>query len=116
MIRKASPSNKIKTATVEEGVSISPMPATEGETITISYNGLLANSGASMVYAHLGYGSSDNWRQIEDIAMSKLQGAWNCQVLPKGERMNFCFHDNANNWDNNYGRNWSLGIHNGETY
>ena len=116
MIRKASPSNKIKTAVVEEGVAISPMPATAGEIVTINYDGLLAKSGVAKVYAHIGYGSSDNWKQVEDIVMSDMQGTWNCQVLPKGERLNFCFHDGANNWDNNNGHNWSIAIHDGHTY
>jgi hypothetical protein len=112
--RKATPKNKARSSIVEEGISITPIPATEGETITITYDGLLAKSGAKSIYTHIGYGSNDHWADIEDIPMSRLPHGWTCDILPKKERMNFCFHDGANNWDNNYGRNWSISIHNGE--
>lgn len=112
MPRKAA-KHKTQTSVVEEGISITPIPATEGETISITYDGLLAKSGAEKVYTHLGYGSNDNWTDIEDIAMSRIPQGWTCDILPKKERLNFCFHDGANNWDNNYDHNWSITIHNG---
>lgn len=105
--------HKTQTSVVEEGISITPIPATEGETISITYDGLLAKSGAENVYTHLGYGSNDSWTGIEDIPMSRIPQGWTCDILPKDERLNFCFHDGANNWDNNYGHNWCVTIHNG---
>jgi hypothetical protein len=114
MPRKATTKRKTKTSEVVEGISITPIPATAGETITITYDGLLAKSGAGTVYTHLGYGDNDSWANIEDVVMSNIPQGWTCDLLPKGERMNFCFHDGANNWDNNYGHNWSIGLHNGE--
>jgi len=113
MIRKPTPKNKVQTAVVEEGVSITPMPVTEGEAVSINYDGLLAQSGASKLFTHVGYGSSENWIQVQDIPMEKVQDGWNCEIQPKGNRLNFCFHDGANHWDNNYGRNWSISIHDG---
>lgn len=112
MPKKTAKSNKIHSATAE-GISITPIPATEGDTLNIAYDGLLTKSGALTVYAHLGYGSNDNWVDIEDIAMRNIGKLWTCDILPKDSIVNFCFHDGANNWDNNYGRNWSISIHDG---
>lgn len=113
MARKAQ-TNKERTSVIDEGVSVTPVPITEGETLTIKYDGLLAKNGATNVYAHLGYGDSHHWQEIEDIPMNYAKTAWTCEIIPKAERINFCFHDGANNWDNNNGRNWSLTIHNGK--
>lgn len=112
MPRKSSNSNKIHSSIVE-GISITPIPATEGDTLNITYDGLLAKSGAQKVYTHLGYGSNENWLSIEDVVMSNIGQKWTCDILPKDNIINFCFHDGANNWDNNYGRNWSISIHDG---
>ncbi|QNB44995.1 carbohydrate-binding protein [Thermanaerosceptrum fracticalcis] len=116
MARKtmATENNKTRTSTVERGVSVEPMPVTAEDTITISYNGLLAQSGAAQVYAHIGYGSNENWSNVEDIPMSRAKDSWTCDVNSLDSQLNFCFHDGANNWDNNYGHNWSINIHDGE--
>lgn len=113
MPKKAASSSKVRTSNVEESISLTPIPVTEGETITLTYDGMLAKNGAQTVYTHLGYGSNDSWSQIEDIQMRKVSKGWSCDILPKGGRINFCFHDGANNWDNNYGHNWSITIHDG---
>lgn len=105
---------RLTTTFVEKGVSITPMPVTLEEEVTITYDGLLAQSGASAIYAHLGNGSSDNWKNVQDLPMTKEEGAWSISIIPADSRMNFCFHDGANNWDNNYGYNWSCTIHNGK--
>lgn len=104
---------KKRTAVVEEGVSISPMPVTMGEIVTVNYDGLLAQNGATSIYTHVGYGKNDKWDYIEDIPMIKASEVWSCNILPKDARINFCFHDGANHWDNNYERNWSLTVHDG---
>lgn len=93
------------------------MPVTLGETVQISYEGLLSKSGAGQMYTHLGYGSNEGWSNIQDIPMSMSDKGWYCDLVPDAStaaRLNFCFHDGANHWDNNYGHNWSLTIHNGE--
>ena len=113
----ATAANKIKTVNVEEGVSITPMPVTLGEPVQITYEGLLAKNGARQVYTHLGYGGNDSWSDIQDIPMSAADKRWYCALTPdvsSTTRMNFCFHDGANHWDNNNGHNWSLAIHNGQ--
>ena len=108
--------NKNQTAYVEEGVSITPMPVTMDETVTITYDGLLAQNNAATIYTHVGNGFSDYWTNIQDIPMKKEGNVWMARVTPSDSRLNFCFYDGANNWDNNNGYNWSLTIHNGKQY
>lgn len=107
-------SSKKRTVHVEDGVSVTPVPLTMGESLTIQYEGLLVQSGAKEMYAHIGYGAHDNWSEVEDLKMETKNNTWTCQVLPMDDRINFCFHDGANHWDNNYGKNWSLTVHSGK--
>ncbi|MFA7634652.1 MAG: carbohydrate-binding protein [Bacillota bacterium] len=99
------------------GVSVSPMPITAGEEVTVKYNGLLAEAGADSMYLHAGFGAAGAWHSVLDIPMSQEKpGVWRATIpLDPGEtsRLNFCFKDRASNWDNNYGLNWSFDIHNG---
>jgi uncharacterized membrane-anchored protein len=99
---------------VEEGVSVTPIPATLGEVVAVNYDGILAQSGAESVYMHMGYGSNEMWINVQDVVMQKNGATWMCQITPDDARMNFCFHDGANHWDNNYGHNWSIAIHDGD--
>lgn len=105
---------KKRAATAAEGVTVEPLPATVGETVTIDYNGLLAQSGADKVYVHIGYGPNHHWSGIRDIPMDSQKNTWTCSLTPADTRLNFCFHDSAHNWDNNNGHNWSFALHNGE--
>lgn len=107
--------NKVNSATVAEGVKITPMPATLDEEVQIEYKGLLAQSGTDQVYAHIGYGSNESWFYVEDIPMQRRAGGFSCSLVPKEGVLNFCFHDGADHWDNNNGHNWSMTIHNGGT-
>lgn len=108
--------NKKQTAYVEEGVTITPMPVTMDDPVTITYDGLLAQNNVAAIYAHVGNGFSDYWTNVQDIPMKKEGNIWAANVIPSDSRMNFCFHDGADNWDNNYGHDWSLTIHNGKQY
>lgn len=115
--KKKSVKDTARESTLVGGVSVSPLPLTAGETLTVKYNGLLASSGADQMYLHAGYGHGQ-WHQVHDVPMQKDKpGVWRATLpLQRDEtsRLNFCFKDRAENWDNNYGLNWSLEIHNGE--
>ncbi|MDR3542993.1 MAG: carbohydrate-binding protein [Desulfosporosinus sp.] len=90
--------------------SISILPEVKkGSETSISYHGILSNSGAEKVYLHYGF---DGWNNAETIAMKKtLSGAFNTEVRVNGkDELNFCFKDNANNWDNNNGFDWKAEI------
>ncbi|MGI6144961.1 MAG: carbohydrate-binding protein [Clostridia bacterium] len=106
--------NKQQTAYVGEGVSITPMPVTMMETVTIEYDGLLSQNNTDNIYLHVGHGLSDYWTNVQDIPMKKTNNVWSASIIPSDSRLNFCFHDGANNWDNNNGHNWSLTVHNGK--
>lgn len=106
--------HKKQTAYVEKGVNITPMPVTMEDTVNICYNGLLAENNAERIYMRVGNGPNVYWTNIRDIPMEKENNVWTASIIPTDSRLNFCFHDGANNWDNNYGHNWSLTVHNGE--
>lgn len=92
------------------GDSISGLPEIEkGRETSISYKGLLSNSGAEKVYLHYGF---DGWGNAHTIAMKKnLSGNFKTEIKVNGnEELNFCFKDNANNWDNNNGLDWKVEI------
>lgn len=114
MLRRSKANNENRLIMVDEGIEISPIPVTQGDSITIKYNGQLAKNGADTVYAHVGYGTGDDWHNIQDIAMMSTKDGWVCNTsATEEERLHFCFHDSAHNWDNNEGRNWSITVHNG---
>ncbi|MFZ5945209.1 MAG: carbohydrate-binding protein [Bacillota bacterium] len=99
--------NNIETSPIiSESISIEPDAPQIGEEVRIKYDGMLAQNGASQVYLHIGY--DDNWHDLEDIPMERYTNGWYCNFVPEEKEMNFCFHDSANNWDNNNGQNWSL--------
>lgn len=96
------------------GVNVYPTPITLGEHVNIVYNGLLAKSGATEVWVHVGYGSHENWHDIRDIKMLHTGRGWEQTFeVNDSSRLNMCFKDSAHNWDNNNGHNWSFEIHNG---
>jgi len=102
-------------AEIEGGVIATPVPITAGSSVHIIYSGLLAENGADRVYLHTGYGPSYAWRMVHDYEMSPSKWGWESVIEITGDdRFNFCFHDSANNWDNNNGRNWSYEVHNGQ--
>ena len=98
------------------GVVVDPTPITAGEEITIFYNGPLAQTGAPPIYLHVGYGPGQAWRRISDLRMAKTGWGWvkTLEIPIDEDRLNFCFRDSANNWDNNGGVNWSYEIHQGK--
>lgn len=107
--------DEMKRSTIPGGIAVDPIPATAADEITILYDGLLSQAGADQVYLHCGYGNPHNWHQVKDLRMEKTGRGWvKTFKLQDDSRLNFCFKDSANNWDNNNGINWSLEIHNGK--
>jgi len=115
LARQSAARRKEREAEIEGGVTVSPVPLTLGERVTIRYKGRLAQSGASQIYLHRGYGPAHSWTSVADIPMEKSNGSWEARFeVHDGSRLNFCFRDHAGNWDNNNGRDWSLEVHTGE--
>ncbi|MCK4258594.1 MAG: carbohydrate-binding protein [Halanaerobiales bacterium] len=104
-------------ADLDQGIKVTPTPIIAGQRVDIQYEGLLAKSGAQDLYCHTGFGLNDGWENITDVKMNRLGNCFATKIaVDKDSRLNFCFHDNAGNWDNNSGRNWSFEIHNGKLY
>lgn len=86
--------------------SLSP----DGSDITIIYNGLLHKCGASQVFLHGGFGDPNYWKSVEDYRMQRTPEGWKKTLNMEDNQLTFCFHDSANNWDNNNGHNWTYRI------
>ncbi len=98
-----------------DGVTVDPVPITQGDEVTVLYYGLLSNAGADQVWLHTGYGDHDKWQAVHDYRMEKTGWGWAKTIqVNAGSRFNFCFKDSANNWDNNSGANWSFEVHTGK--
>ncbi|WP_425058948.1 hypothetical protein SCACP_35980 [Sporomusa carbonis] len=93
------------------GVFIRPAFPTSKDIIKITYNGLLSQSGASEIYAHVGFGR--NWEDVRDYKMVKTMDGFETSVtIPKPvDTFHVCFKDSANNWDNNSGINYNYSIY-----
>lgn len=92
------------------GVTISPATPSEQSIVRITYNGLLVQRGATDVFAHVGYGYK--WEKANDYKMLKTPDGFEVSIdIPRyTDRVNICFKDTANNWDNNAGANYSFEV------
>lgn len=94
---------------LDQRVDVVPSPSLKDRHATITYDGLLKQSGADKVYLYYGF---DGWNNTCTKEMRREpNGAFNHSVSMKGaSECNFCFKDSANNWDTNNGWNWSTDI------
>lgn len=94
---------------IKNGVHVTPQEVTVGDKVRLSYDGLLAKSGALDLFAHVGYGN--NWNDTADVKMKKTASGFEATIpVVKAEPLYVCFKDNANNWDNNSGRNYTFDV------
>jgi hypothetical protein len=100
---------------VATGIYLEPVPITVGEEVKIKYKGELAKNNADKIYLHTGFGYQE-WHDVQDLPMRKTRdGGWTATMrITDNSCFNFCFHDNAMNWDNNSGRDWTYEIHEGD--
>jgi len=91
------------------GVSLSKKALYSGDTVEVSYDGLLAQSGAQNVFLHIGYG--DEWENKLLIPMHYDKGIFTAEIdILDFKSLSICFKDAAENWDNNSGENYVFGI------
>ena len=88
------------------GLTVSPLSFNAGDKIKVTYNGLLSQSGAEEIYAHIGWG--DTWENVNDVKMSKTKTGFTATITAYNSSLNLCFKDTCNNWDNNGGSNYTL--------
>lgn len=87
------------------GITLNPTVPSFGDKVKVVYDGLLVKSGASEVFAHVGFGN--NWTNSFDYKMSKSGNVFETTIpVTSHEQLNICFKDAANNWDNNAGLNY----------
>jgi hypothetical protein len=74
----------------------------------VGYDGLLAQSGATEVFAHVGFDS--DWEHARDYPMVRTAHGFETSVILREGQKTFhvCFRDPAGNWDNNSGANYSF--------
>ncbi|HWR44737.1 carbohydrate-binding protein [Sporomusa sp.] len=94
---------------LKNGIALTPSRPQAHDKVTVTYSGLLPQSGATHVYAHVGFG--DNWRHIHDYEMVKTAGGFEATVaVVQGDTMHIAFKDCAGHWDNNSGNNYSFEV------
>jgi len=93
----------------DDRVSWEPAPVKAGDTVHISYTGLLKNSGANEVFIHYGV---DDWKNSTTTKMKQREDGSFMADIPANaaHAVNFCFKDAVNNWDNNNGWNWKVDV------
>jgi len=91
------------------GISVSPAVPTAGDSIKVLYDGLLSKNGANNVYVHFGFGTG--WNKASYFRMNKSSSGFEATLpVEYSDTLNICFKDCANNWDNNFGRNYSFDV------
>lgn len=109
MARSIKSSISTNSEYMSNGVTIIPAMPSAGETVKISYDGLLAKSGATDVLARVGFGN--NWDMLYDYRMYRSGTGFEANIpVSDANVMNVCFKDCANNWDNNSGRNYIFDV------
>ncbi len=88
-----------------QGVQVKPLRQ-DGKEIRIRYTGMLKQGGANQIWMHASAGGAEEWSDAKDYQMEKTSEGWEHNVDVKDKQFNFCFRDNAQNWDNNNGSNW----------
>ena len=83
-------------------------------TVKISYVGKLFQDDSEEVYIHYGFGLL--WENVSEIKMEKTELGFQAEIeLFDSESFNFCFRNEANEWDNNGGENYIFPIEKVET-
>ena len=107
-VAKAATSGE-NTNYIKNGVVINPSAPSTGEKVKIIYDGLLSKSGATHVYARIGYGS--RWENSQDVLMIKTGTGFETTIpVLRADTLNVAFKDCANHWDNNSGMNYSFDV------
>lgn len=96
---------------MENGIIIKPNVINEGDRVSIVYRGLLSQSGADSVYAHIGFGDGPNWQYTSFVKMDSTSEGFETTVkVNQQSNLNIAFKDSANNWDNNNGNNYVFNV------
>ncbi|HHV28839.1 carbohydrate-binding protein [Acetivibrio mesophilus] len=93
----------------DNGVEISKSTIGVGDEVTLYYKGLLVQSGAETVFAHIGYG--ENWDDKAFIPMERDDDVFKATIkIDHSDDLNIAFKDSGDNWDNNSWANYSFKV------
>ncbi|HOM01987.1 MAG TPA: carbohydrate-binding protein [Acetivibrio sp.] len=100
---------KTKQVYADNGVEISKTSLGVGDEVTLYYKGLLAQSGADAIFAHIGYG--ENWEDKTFIPMERENDVFKATIkIDHADDLNIAFKDSGDNWDNNSWANYSFKV------
>ena len=81
----------------------------QNSNVKISYTGKLFQNGSDEVFIHYGFG--DNWDNVSDVPMNKTELGFQVELeLNNSDKLNVCFRNSINEWDNNEGQNYSFKV------
>ncbi len=81
----------------------------ENTKIKVSYTGKFYQGNSDKVFIHYGYGK--DWDNVNEIEMKKTDLGYQAELnLMSSETLNFCFKNQNNEWDNNFGKNYIFEI------
>ena len=81
----------------------------ENTDVKVTYAGKLFQDGAQNIEIHYGFG--DNWENVQDLQMEKTELGFQANIhVQSNSKLNFCFKNENNEWDNNQGQNFSFSI------
>ncbi len=77
----------------------------ENTKVKVSYTGKFYQGNNEKVFLHYGY--DKDWNNITDLEMKKTDLGYQAELnLLTGDTLNFCFKNQDNEWDNNFGQNY----------
>jgi hypothetical protein len=81
----------------------------ENTNVKVSYTGKFYQGDNDKVFIHYGYGQ--NWDNIQEVEMQKTDLGYQAELnLAGNDTINFCFKNQNNEWDNNFGENYIFNI------
>jgi hypothetical protein len=81
----------------------------ENTKVKVSYTGKFYQGNNEKVFLHYGYGK--DWNNINEIEMSKTDLGYQAELdLIGKDTINFCFKNQNDEWDNNFGQNYIFDI------
>ena len=81
----------------------------ENTNVKVSYTGKFYQGDNDKVFIHYGYGK--NWDNIQEVEMKKTDLGYQTELnLAGNDTINFCFKNQNNEWDNNFGENYIFNI------
>ena len=81
----------------------------ENTNVKVSYTGKFYQGDNDKVFIHYGYGK--NWDNVQEVEMQKTDLGYQTELnLAGNDTINFCFKNQNNEWDNNFGENYVFNI------